>query len=629
MAKIFVSYKRADRPFLDLLLPKLRRAHGMESVWFDEHIPGGVNWWQVILSKVAECDVFVFLLSNDSLRSPYCIAEFKEALRLKKPFIPVVCRLQTELPPTLPDRVLRELKKTQWITLVDNHGGIDADSMVNLNESIREILLATKSDTAPDPVEPEATPEPEVDDLPNGKKENWWTRLSEGQGIVIAAFITLIGVILTIFASLGGFGSGSTPTPTTTVPQVAIATDEVIITDEAMPTETEPPTATETPSPTETPSNTPTSTPEPLNPTQIEQSVTAEMAKIATEAVETVIANATATVVMATVWAQQTIYAQETNAANETATSALWTPSFTPDIRKTAEARFTQDAAATLTMQAIMDAYTDTPTATYTPSNTPTPTATNTLTPLEQALKLAWNFTGTNGNWKIIYPNGFVQEFNGVEMVLVAKGCFMMGSNDNTADEKPVHEQCFDAPFWIDKTEVTNAQFGSIGCEEYSSEPNQPRNCVTWFEARDFCEARDARLPTEREWEYAARGVANWVYPWGDEFVADNAVFSENSGGKTATVSSRPGGSSWVGALDMSGNLWEWTSSWYAGYPYAEDDGREDLVNSSNNNEYTYRVLRGGSLGDFSNLLRAANRDWNVPDDTNFSWGFRCLSSLK
>jgi formylglycine-generating enzyme required for sulfatase activity len=302
------------------------------------------------------------------------------------------------------------------------------------------------------------------------------------------------------------------------------------------------------------------------------------------------------------------------------------------------EGRFAPPPTSTYTNTPTPDL--DTPTATYSPAPdtpispigiTPTtpipPTPDGTATEVADALDRARNFTGTNIDWKTLYPNGFSQTFNGVEMVLVPKGCFMMGSNDGDSDEQPMHEQCFHAPFWIDKYEVTNVQFGSVGCEDWSSEPNQPRNCVTWFEARDYCAGRDARLPTEREWEYAARGVSNWVYPWGNNFATKNAVFDDNSGGKPAVVGSRPGGVAWIGAQDLSGNIWEWTSSWYGDYPYAVNDGREGIEDSNNN--YIYRVLRGGSFVGSTDLLQTANRFRNNPDVANYYRGFRCSSSIK
>lgn len=161
----------------------------------------------------------------------------------------------------------------------------------------------------------------------------------------------------------------------------------------------------------------------------------------------------------------------------------------------------------------------------------------------------------------------YEKDFDGIPMVLVPAGCFMMGSTTND-DEQPVHEQCFDQAFWIDKYEVTNEQYSSLGCETYSSEPNQARNCVTWFDAKAFCESRSARLPTEKEWEYAARGPDNLMYSWGNEWDENKAVWRGNANNQTAPVGTYPAGKSWVGAMDMSGNLWEWVSALYQVYEY-------------------------------------------------------------
>jgi formylglycine-generating enzyme required for sulfatase activity len=220
------------------------------------------------------------------------------------------------------------------------------------------------------------------------------------------------------------------------------------------------------------------------------------------------------------------------------------------------------------------------------------------------------------------------QDFDGVTMVLVPVGCFMMGSRT----EIPIHQQCFEEPFWIDKYEVTNAQYGSVGCEQYSSEPEQPRNCVNWLEARDFCAARGlgTRLPTEREWEYAARGPDNLVYPWGNEFIGENAIYDDTSDFQTASVGSRPEGASWVGALDMSGNLWEWTSSLQQAYPYVGDDGRENpSVVADSIDINAYRSIRGGSFtspvsASITEFLRASDRNSHSPGFSWFDNGFRC-----
>jgi iron(II)-dependent oxidoreductase len=202
-----------------------------------------------------------------------------------------------------------------------------------------------------------------------------------------------------------------------------------------------------------------------------------------------------------------------------------------------------------------------------------------------------------------------------------------MGSTDFSY-AIPVHEQCFDQTFWIDQTEVTQGQFARLGGVQadpsgYSGE-NRPVENITWFEARDFCELRGARLPTEREWEYAARGVESWIYPWGNAALNSTlAIYGRGSSQGTADVLSVPDGNAWVGAADMAGNVWEWTSTIYDQtrfpYPYSLTDGRDNL-----NDDISNRVLRGGSWLINGDDLRAANRYWLVPTDQFDLLGFRC-----
>lgn len=209
-----------------------------------------------------------------------------------------------------------------------------------------------------------------------------------------------------------------------------------------------------------------------------------------------------------------------------------------------------------------------------------------------------------------------IQSFNGVEMVLVPPGCFMMGNDDGRRDERPAHEVCFDNPFWIDRTEVTNAQYGSVGRFEGD---DRPRENLLWSEARDHCASRDARLPTEAEWEYAARGPDSLIYPWGNELDPENLVFDRNSNAESAPVGSRPEGASWVGALDMVGNVFEFVSSTYARYPYDATDGREDLENTT-----ASRVYRGG-INSYNDLGVSAPIRFRLdPDERDWYIGFRC-----
>jgi iron(II)-dependent oxidoreductase len=235
---------------------------------------------------------------------------------------------------------------------------------------------------------------------------------------------------------------------------------------------------------------------------------------------------------------------------------------------------------------------------------------------------------------------------DGVPMVQVPAGCFMMGMTDAEIDDLvsqygddffsefgPQHQQCFEAPFWIDRTEVTQADFVRLGGVQFEQSifdgADRPVENIDWFEARDFCALRGARLPTEAEWEYAARGPASLIYPWGNAFDEGRAVLSGSTNYGTAQVGSRPAGRSWVGADDMVGNVWEWTSSWYGPYPYSTDDGREA------NDDYSYgfsdvRVLRGGAwdsdfylTGDQLAIYRSANN----PQYQNTGSGFRCARS--
>lgn len=233
---------------------------------------------------------------------------------------------------------------------------------------------------------------------------------------------------------------------------------------------------------------------------------------------------------------------------------------------------------------------------------------------LDPTIQLAIDGVTSNDEW-----TPYMQEFDSAEMMLVPEGCFTIGSTTEQSDEQNGNEVCLES-FWIDKYEVTNDQYRSIGCRNFSSEAEQPRNCISWFEANDFCESRNMRLPNEAEWEFAARGPDALIYPWGNDFESNNVIYFSNSNGQSATVGSRPDGVSWVGAMDMSGNIWEWTNTIYMDYPYNADDGRED--NTTDENMNAHRVLRGGSYNDSS--LRSSDRFRNFPLNQLNYFGFRC-----
>jgi len=224
------------------------------------------------------------------------------------------------------------------------------------------------------------------------------------------------------------------------------------------------------------------------------------------------------------------------------------------------------------------------------------------------------------------------EAFDGILYVQVPEGCFSMGNDANSAYWNGAEiipgvpeggEQCFEEAFWISKTEITQADFTRL--EGVKTLPNKfvgelrPVEQITWFEAQEFCQNLGGRLPTEAEWEYAARGPASWAYPWGNDFISENVVYAANANRQTAPVDSRPNGASWVGALGLADNVAEWTSSNYSEYPYDPADGREPADGSN------YVALRGGSWSAFEDYVRAASRDGDLPTSALPYLGFRCV----
>ncbi len=259
-----------------------------------------------------------------------------------------------------------------------------------------------------------------------------------------------------------------------------------------------------------------------------------------------------------------------------------------------------------------------------------------------QAQAAAYDYRQGNAAWTPVY-----QTFDGVEMALVPPGCFMMGSENGEDNEKPAHQQCFDALFWISRTEVTNAQYK--GCVEagaceppgdrtYYDDPvyaDHPVLYVDWFQAAAYAGCRGGALPTEREWEYAARGPDGLKYPWGNAFDGMRLNFCDKNCtldwretsvddgyARTAPVGSYANGASWVGALDMSGNVWEWTNSLYEPYPYDAGDGRETDTGDRTD---VRRVLRGGSWYSNRGFARAASRYYFSPNYRSDDFGFRVV----
>jgi formylglycine-generating enzyme required for sulfatase activity len=246
----------------------------------------------------------------------------------------------------------------------------------------------------------------------------------------------------------------------------------------------------------------------------------------------------------------------------------------------------------------------------------------------DAAIESARNFSGTNNSdWQ---PLSYVFD-DAVPMVLVPAGCNQMGNSEYTNfGQEDGGRQCFDT-FWIDHTEVTQADFLRLGGfkheANYFSGDKHPVESITWFEARDYCILQGKRLPTESEWEYAARGVDNNTFPWGEYWNENYAVWEFVDREGTLDVGSIPRGASWVGAMDMAGNVSEWTRSIFADYPYNPSDGREADMGQRVDIQY---ISRGGTNYNnaYASSLRSAYRFWNNPDNIDRYRGFRCVRDI-
>jgi len=234
--------------------------------------------------------------------------------------------------------------------------------------------------------------------------------------------------------------------------------------------------------------------------------------------------------------------------------------------------------------------------------------------------------------------------FNNME--LIPAGSFLMGSADGDDDEKPEHQIVLEA-FYMDKYEVMVAQYQrfleatrrqkpAYWTEQLQS-PNHPVVYVSWGDAMAYAKWAGKRLPTEAEWEYAARGgntgiggKQNYKYPWGNEAIASKANFdfkqTRGYSWEDARKSLKPVGSYTANGyrlFNMVGNVSEWCSSLYQAYPYNRDDGRENPTASGT------RVLRSGSWNNYADYIRCAKRYGLDPAEENYYVGFRCARDAR
>lgn len=262
------------------------------------------------------------------------------------------------------------------------------------------------------------------------------------------------------------------------------------------------------------------------------------------------------------------------------------------------------------------------------------------------ALDLARDFTGIqNRNWEPFITRLAGLKLPDLPFCLVPVGTFQMGSRLGRGvfkEEQPAHTQPITQPYWIAQYPVTNREWAVAvaagvvevplatgDSESWYHHPGMteaPVVGITWRMAQTFATWVGCRLPTEREWEYAARGVESWRYPWGDAWQPDIPVWQATSRGKPDTVWSHPEGQSWVGAAHLCGNIWEWTASRDGPYPYPPDGSREQITGGRN--LHVRLIRRGGSWANIHpDSLRASCRGSGSPDTGNSDGGFRLACS--
>lgn len=250
----------------------------------------------------------------------------------------------------------------------------------------------------------------------------------------------------------------------------------------------------------------------------------------------------------------------------------------------------------------------------------------------------------------------------GVEQVWVPAGSFLMGESRpgelkppawakrELASEQPAHRVTISQAFWIDKYETTNAAWrafvddGGYRRVQWWSEAGRvwlaaqnpdglpkpcpvadgadyPRACITWYEAEAYARWRGGRLPSEAQWEYAARGPESRRYPWGEKFDAARANVLDREG--TTPAGRYPTGASWVGAQDMAGNLMEWVADWLGADYYGHSPERDPAGPPGGR----VKVEKGGWWGSNPFVARAAYRHFEDPPDyQDHHIGVRVLS---
>ena len=245
-------------------------------------------------------------------------------------------------------------------------------------------------------------------------------------------------------------------------------------------------------------------------------------------------------------------------------------------------------------------------------------------------------------------------------MILISAGTFTMGSDSRAADEKPMHKVYLDA-YYISKYEVTNAEYYEFWklqaaslqkVSQHTPEnfthlpqigdwparakqfPNHPVVGISWHDANAYAAWKGMRLPTEAEWEKAARGYTDRIWPWGNamEPHANTAANDDGYENRLAPVGSFPKGKSYYGVMDMAGNVWEWTADWYSDVYYwssSQAAAKRPKKNPTGPDVGSWRVIRGGSWIDKIARCSTTFRFYFYPNLKTSFVGFRLAKTAE
>lgn len=233
-----------------------------------------------------------------------------------------------------------------------------------------------------------------------------------------------------------------------------------------------------------------------------------------------------------------------------------------------------------------------------------------------------------------------VSDVDGMTQVFVPAGEFLMGTDSKEAQKNRPEHSVFVSAFWIDQTEVTNEMYAKCVAEKKCPPPfseefnpyygktkyaNYPVVYIPWEGADKYCRWAGRRLPTEAEWEKAARGTDGRLYPWGNELPNASLANYDNAIGEPVAVDRYVLGASPYGALNMAGNVREWVADWFHEFFYLAGLNENPIGPPSGE----MKSLRGGSYLDDENEIRAFNRFFHAPGSPGINRGFRCASDAE